>query len=283
MTPELRKPPVRTYAFDPDAARQAWRQVARTRGAHGMRLDGGDSGNRLGPIALGLVAMVAAGLWWASRDDEPPPQAEPTPVMAAAMPDEGTPTRPWRDGDDEAASVLQPTPQDAVAAPPAFTDYEDEDANDEPLPPAPPASHTLPADTPEDNAKALRKLPQSPHDRGPVGGIGPEGLHIDRITMGTTYEDGTCSGPVGKFSIRDDGATNVCFRAVHPRTTQRVVVHWEHEGTLARRTFVTIGDSHGYRTRAALNLRRSYRGQWTVRVLSTDGIELASQSFEVLR
>ena len=116
-----------------------------------------------------------------------------------------------------------------------------------------------------------------------MGGIGEQGLHIDRITMGTAYDDGACSGPVGKFSIRDDGMTNVCFRAVHPRTTQRVIVRWEREGKLRRRTFVTIGDSHGYRTRAALNLHRKYQGQWTVRIMSVDGVELASQSFEVLR
>lgn len=278
ITPQVKPPPVRTYSFDPNAARQAWRQVARTRGAHGMRLDGRDSGNLLAPLALGILAIVAGALWWLGGDEEPPPAESQAAVVAQAEAEDATPTRPWRDGDDD--SGLGTTPDGTES--PRYEDYDD-GTGDEPLPPAPPASHTMPEGTPEDNAKALRKLPHSPHDRGPVGGIGKLGLHIDRITMGTDYDGGACSGPVGKFSIRDDKRTNVCFRAVHPRTRQTVIVLWEHEGKVRRRTFVSIGDSHGYRTRAALNLRRSYAGQWKVRIMSPDGIELATQEFEVLR
>lgn len=278
ITPQVRTPPERTYSFDPNAARAAWRQVARTRGANGMRLDGRDQGNLLAPLALGVVMVVFAVLWWGGDDDEAPAETEAATVVSASETADDHAVRPWHDGDDAAPS-LQPPPRDAE--PPSFEDYDD-GTGDEPLPPAPPASHTLPEGTPEDNAKALRKLPHSPHDRGPVGGVGKLGLHIDRITMGTTYDDGACSGPVGKFSIGADHTTNVCFRAVHPRERQTVIVRWEQGGKLRRRTFVKIGDSHGYRTRAALNLRRSYAGQWTVRIMSTDGIELASQSFEVL-
>src|SRR5690606_37802594 len=48
--PPIREAPLRTYSFDPDAARQAWRQVARTRGAYAMRLDGRDPGSKLAPV-----------------------------------------------------------------------------------------------------------------------------------------------------------------------------------------------------------------------------------------
>lgn len=283
--PKLRPPPVSTYSFDPNAARQAWRQVARTRGANAMRLDGRESGSRLAPLALGLVAIIGAAMWWMGGDEPDAAQSLAAEVASSDVQgdQDGSEPRapsvddPGNDGADRFAFM------GGLAAPP-----------EQPLPPPMPegfdqpepplsaaAARALPADTLRQNAEVLHKLPHSPHDRPPIGGIGAEGLHIDRITMGTSYSDGACSGPVGKFSIRKDGATNVCFRAVHRRVKQTVIVLWERNGKLMRRTFVTIGDGHGYRTRAALNLRRKYAGQWTVRVMSSDGIELASQRFDV--
>lgn len=267
---------MRTYAFDPNAARQAWRQVARTRGANAMRLDGRESGPRLAPLALGLAALIALVLWW-TGDEEPPP-AEPgaAPVAAAA---------PSGPGDIEppGGPDLSPTPVPPVRPLPAGAPTFSEPVTDVAPPPPPPRiTRQSPPGTPQQHARALEKLPHSTHDRAPLGGIGPEGLHVDRVTMGTGYKGGGCTGPVGKFSFRTEKVAHVCFRAVHPRKVQRVIVRWEREGTLERRTFVRIGPSHGYRTRAGLSLRHRPKGRWKARIMSADGVELASHAFEIL-
>ena len=53
-------------------------------------------------------------------------------------------------------------------------------------------------------------------------------------------------------------------------------------GELFRRRSLPIPDLHAYRTRAYLVLRREYIGSWKARVLSVDGIQLASASFVVV-
>lgn len=270
----LRLPPERTYSFDPNAARQAWRQVARTRGAYAMRLDGRDSAaSRLAPLALGLVGVAALLLWW-TRDDEPR-KVEPAAQLAVATVDAPRgPTAPERPRLlPEPAEVEPPMP----AGNPSFAD-----ASEEIDPPQPPTPRYVPPGTPEDHAKALRKLPHASSDRAPIGGIGPRGMHVDRIGMGTEYKDGVCSGPAGKFSAANEDFAHLCFRVVHPRDEQRVRIRWERNGVLVRRALVKIGDSHAYRTRASLPLRKAFRGNWTVRVMSLDDVELAVHSFQVL-
>lgn len=274
MAPPLREPPQRTYSFDPNAARQAWRQVARTRGAYAMNLGGREPGTgRLAMVALGLVAAAALLLWWTSDDDARPAEHADVEVAALeASPSPGAaPVRP----------SLLPEPEEVEPPMPAGTSSFG-DVSDEIEPPQPRVERVVPPGTLEGNAKALRNLPHASTDRAPVGGIGPEGMHVDRIGLGTNIQDGACMGPTGKFSVRDDHHAHVCFRVVHPRIKQRVVVRWERGGKLVRRTVVPIADSHAYRTRATLPLRRTFRGDWTVRIVSTDGIELASQSFQVL-
>jgi hypothetical protein len=273
----LRELPVRTYAFDPNAARQAWRQVAKTRGAHAMRLDGRDPGSRLAPVALGLVAIIALVLWWTSGE-EPTPAEPGTSLTAAAAPADGDAGR-LSPSDERLGSEPESMVRPGPAGAPTFSEPVAEVA---PAPPPPRIDRNPPPGTPEHHARALEKLPHSSHDRTPVGGIGPDGLHVDRITMGTTLEDGACTGPVGKFSARTEKIAHVCFRAVHPRKVQRVIVRWERNGKLVRRTFVRIGTTHGYRTRAGLSLRHRAKGSWKARVMSTDGVELASHAFEIL-
>lgn len=275
--PPIREAPLRTYSFDPDAARQAWRQVARTRGAYAMRLDGRDPGSRLAPVALGLVAAAVLLLWWTSSD-EPEAVSAPAAVAVASVDDREQP-------EPRSAPRLAAEPDDMVQPPlpagaPSFADTAEDE--DEPLPPEPKVQRSAPPGTPEDHVKALRKIPHASSDRAPLGGIGPQGMHVDRIAMGTGYDDGVCTGPAGKFSAEDEDFANVCFRVVHPRVRQRVIVRWERDGMLVRRTFVAIEPSHAYRTRAVLPLRRSFRGDWTVRIVSLDGVELAAQTFEVL-
>lgn len=278
LAPPLREPPERTYSFDPNAARQAWRQVARTRGAYAMRLDGRDPGGKLAPLALALVALAVFLLWMTSQEEAEPVEAPtPTPatVAMASADDPGS-------FDDVVGRSLLPEPEGVEPPRPAGASSFGEVAEEDEPPPEPKVQRNVPPGTAEDHAKALLKLPHAASDRPPLGGIGPLGMHVDRIAMGTGYDDGSCMGPAGKFSARDDDFANLCFRVVHPRTRQRVIVRWERGGKLVRRTFVTINDSHAYRTRAVLPLRRRYRGEWTARVVSADGVELASQTFQVL-
>jgi hypothetical protein len=273
----LREPPLRTYSFDPGAARQAWRQVARTRGAYAMRLDGREPGaGRLAMVALGLAAAAALLLWWTAddgsgaRDRVTAAKVEVVDVGGGASPSSPTSRSP--------VSML-PEPQVPVpAGAPSFADASDEL---EPPMPRTVAERFFPPGTLEGHAKALRRLPHASTDRAPLGGIGPQGIHVDRIAMGTRIQGGACMGPTGNFSVRDDDHAHVCFRVVHPRIEQRVVVRWERGGRLVRRTVVSIDDSHAYRTRATLPLRRKFQGEWTVRIMSTDGIELAAQTFLV--
>jgi hypothetical protein len=276
LAPPLREPPQRTYSFDPNAARQAWRQVARTRGAYAMNLGGREPGTgRLAMVALGLVAAAALLLWWSTEDDARPSEHAAVGVAAVeASPDPASaPVRP----------SLLPEPADVEPPMPAGASSFADASEEEIEPPQPRAERIAPPGTLEGNAKALRKIPHASTDRAPLGGIGPRGMHVDRIGMGTRIQDGACMGPTGKFSVHDDHHAHVCFRVVHPRIHgQRVIVRWERNGMLVRRTVVPIADSHAYRTRATLPLRRTFRGDWTVRIVSTDGIELAAHSFQVL-
>lgn len=275
LAPPLREPPQRTYSFDPNAARQAWRQVARTRGAYAMNLGGREPGTgRLAMVALGLVTAAALLLWWTSDDDTRPAEHAGVEIAAVEASPGSAPVRP----------ALLPEPEEAEPPMAAGASiFGVGDASDELEPPRPRtmADRLVPPGTLEGNAKALRNIPHASTDRAPVGGIGPAGMHVDRIGMGTRIQDGACMGPTGKFSVREDDLAHVCFRVVHPRVKQRVVVRWERGGKLVRRTVVPIADSHAYRTRATLPLRHRFRGEWTVRIVSTDGIELAAQSFQV--
>ncbi|MEM9454128.1 MAG: DUF2914 domain-containing protein [Myxococcota bacterium] len=258
-----------------------------------MRLDGRESGGRLAPLALGLVAMIALVLWW-TADDEPTPvesgaalamvgDRPAASAMDRAMDGAGQdPLDPLDPSERLGATpkpMVQPTARSGPAGAPTFAEPVEDVA---PPPPPPRIDRKPPPGTPERHALALKKLPHSTYDRAPLGGIGPEGLHVDRITMGTGYDSGACTGPVGKFSLKTEKVANVCFRAVHLRKTQRVIVLWEHEGKVLRRTFVKIGPTHGYRTRAGLSLRRRPKGNWKARVMSADGVELASHAFQIL-
>ncbi len=130
---------------------------------------------------------------------------------------------------------------------------------------------------------AFRKLPKSERDRPPIDGIGVSGIHVDRIDLGSAYDSGVCQGDNRTYSAATTKAVNVCFRAVHRRQTERVLVKWSKNGRLVRRAWIVIPAAHAYRTRAGIRLRDSYVGSWTVTVESADGVVLASDDFKVTR
>jgi hypothetical protein len=138
----------------------------------------------------------------------------------------------------------------------------------------------VPAGTPRIKAEAYRKLPRGRGDRGPLGGIGPEGLHVDSLTLGTRYRNG-CEGDSEHFTARRGHRINACIRVVHRRIPQQLLVRWERDGKLVWRQWLPVPAVHAYRSRASIPAKKRYRGTWTIRVESLDGVELARQSFTV--
>jgi len=124
-------------------------------------------------------------------------------------------------------------------------------------------------------------LPVAIHDGPPLGAIGATGIHVDKIWLGTTYEKDGCANETASFSLARDTQVNVCFRVVHSREEESVEVEWIKDGAPFRRRGVNIPDIHAYRSRAYLVLRGEYVGAWQARVLSADGMVLASVDFSV--
>jgi Protein of unknown function (DUF2914) len=141
---------------------------------------------------------------------------------------------------------------------------------------------TPPTGTPADIAAVFVRLPVSPADRPPVGGVGASGVHVDRVEMGASYDKTGCGGVADRFSLAATGQVNVCLRVVHPRQEETVSIVWQkNDGSTARRGKIAIKPLHAYRTRAYLLMRKEYVGAWTVRIQSADGVELASHAFTI--
>lgn len=328
-------------SFDPDAARKAWRQVARVRGG-GPGL--GVERNQRSPGALLLGVLVAAGVVWGlwsfaePAPDAPPPveaavvvpaneatatatPSQPeapaviaqarTPEVASAVPMPAssigtfkpkTPSRiapPATEDATQAAAPATPRPSawrsaipmPAATAPARTSMLPPATAGEMPAgPPLPQASAApplvqrgvaAPPGSPSAGVAALRKLPKGARDRPPLSGVGVSGIHVDRLDLGSAYDRGSCQGNNRSYSARDTKTVHVCFRAVHRRQTERLLVKWSKNGRLVRRAWVVIPAAHAYRTRAGLRLRDSHVGAWTVTVESADGVILASDDFRV--
>ncbi len=139
----------------------------------------------------------------------------------------------------------------------------------------------VPPNTPPAIAKVFQRLPVAIHDGPPLGGIGATGIHVDKIWVGAAYEKDGCADETASFSLARQTQVNVCFRVVHSREEEAVEVEWIKDGAPFRRRAVNIPDHHAYRSRAYLVLRGEYVGAWRARVLSADGVELASVDFNV--
>ena len=345
-TPSRVHPP----SFDPDAARKAWRQVARVRGG-GPGLGVDRNRRPAGPLLLGM--LVAAGVVWGlwslsgSSSDVPPP-SEAAIAAASSQPAntaEQPPSKPSPSATPSAFAGLHddasappaarptsaiPMPASSIGsfkpatpsrmAPPATEDATQAAASaprpksawrsaipmpstepEAPRPTAPPTSGILPAQpaapaaapplvqrgpaappgSPSAGVAALRKLPKGARDRPPLEGVGVSGIHIDRLDLGSSYDSGACQGSNRSYSADGIKTVHVCFRAVHRRQTERVLVKWSKNGRLVRRAWVVIPAAHAYRTRAGLRLRDSHVGAWSVTVESSDGVVLGRGDFKV--
>jgi hypothetical protein len=302
-----------------DAAREAWRQFARASGARrrGHRSDArGMSWLWLAAFAAAVVVWLVSDTTPEPASTQPaapdmasvdalaappepatiatqtPPTADEPLVDVGAIP---WPRRVASDPNAPDVSTSQPdstneapaSPDEAPASPPAVR------ANPRlaPRTPAPRASdgwsgptnpRAAPPGTPDANADALRKLPVARADKPPVAGVGALGIHVDYIAVGSIYDSGKCSGHEKTgFSASRKDRVSACFRVVHPRTTQQVNVIWSRDDEVMRRTKMTIPSAHAYRTRAFIVLRDGDAGRWSVRVLSSDDVELARARFDV--
>ena len=139
-----------------------------------------------------------------------------------------------------------------------------------------------PRGTPAENARALRRLAIAISDGPALGEIGRSGIHIDRLEVGVGWKRSRCERAQGQFSVKEEAQVNLCFRVVHPRMDEKLMVLWQKEGKTTRRRALTVRSMHAFRTRAYLALRPEYVGKWTVKVFSPDNAELGSANFEVV-
>lgn len=226
----------------------------------------------LGAIALGAVA------YFATRDGAPSSGRDHPSV---ASPSEGGPREPVKASSDAST----PTGGDTSGGN-AGTDLDSADSGDTEGAPSSTSRKGDPREpppgTPPEIAAVFRRLPVGPADRPPVGGIGATGIHIDHIAMGSVTQGATCRGREDDFSVSAGDRAGVCVRVVHPREKEELQVLWQkHEGS-TRRSKMVVLPMHAYRTRGVLVLRSEYIGDWTVRILSSDGVELARHDFTVV-
>jgi hypothetical protein len=189
----------------------------------------------------------------ARANDQPAPEPEPTTAVA---PEPEPPPEP------EAAPEAAPTPTIAKSG----------DPRDPSL---------VPAGTPAANAKAFAKLPAVKGDGPPVGGIGPNGIHIDTLEVGKGWERSKCDQVSSVFTAGVDEKVNVCMRVVHPREEVELTIVWEHEGKVAQRSKESVQAIHAYLTRGWLPVKSERKGKWKASVQASDGTVLGEVNFEI--
>jgi hypothetical protein len=225
------------------------------------------------PLFVGGVVAAGLALWFSRTPKAPPPKD--TRVL-------GAPSDPAQ------AKAVEPTPPtepDVAALPKLDVPKAGEEPAPERTPPAVDPNRDPrepPEGTPPEIAAVFKKLPVSPADRAPVGGVGKTGIHIDDVSMGRGYERSRCTGGNGSFSVSKDDLANVCLRVVHQRQKEELSVVWQKVEGNARRGKIVVKSAHAYRTRAYLKLRSEYVGDWEVKIFSDDGVELARYPFSIV-
>jgi DUF2914 family protein len=276
-----------------------------------------DLGEPRGRLSLGWAAVagvaIAGAIWWfqrppqresATRDDRARVASHTEPKAAALDASKRAPRTDERaaipaatdltarepaakpnaaEGEPAPPVVPEPTPTPRVEAPAVSPDAPAAPPKSPPTPAKPGTDpRTPPPGTPPEVAAVFVRLPVSPADLPPVGGVGATGLHVDRIEISASYDKTFCGGVAQRFSLAATSVVNVCLRAVHPRQEETVSIVWQkNDGSSARRGKIAIKPLHAYRTRAYLVLRKEYVGDWTVRIQSADGVELASHAFTI--
>lgn len=264
--------------------------AANSRPSEPVLADASSGGGRGLWIAGIVVVGAVAAFLGLRKGDDPPTEVETKPKVAGLEPE--APNDPPPDPSTDSPTKAEPRDRTTHSdvTPPDPTPVEDdpppkkpvENEPDEPTKPTSSDIREPPPGTPDAIAAVFSKIPVSPSDQAPVGGIGATGIHVDRIEMGVSYDNGQCTGEAKTFSLSRGDRPSVCVRVVHQRQPEDLALLWEKKDGAVRRGKLSVKALHAYRTRAYLVLRREYIGDWTVRVESTDGVELARYDFSVV-
>ncbi len=260
-------PPIVLHPGRPPAAHKPNTALVEPRPAKAKR-----SGRKR--LSLLVGGSVAAGLaLWFGREPRPKPAPPDANAGAGAV-----------DLDPKSLGPVTTVDGPPTAQPDVGTDTPVPRARRQPPPASDPNRDPRepPEGTPEEIAAVFTKLPVSPADQAPVGGVGKTGIHVDDVSMGNTYEQSRCSGGDGTFSVSKDELVNVCLRVVHQREKEELSIVWQKVDGNARRGKIVVKPLHAYRTRAYLQLRGEYVGDWEVTVFSEDGVELAGYPFTIV-
>jgi hypothetical protein len=139
----------------------------------------------------------------------------------------------------------------------------------------------IPAGTPAANAKAFAKLPVGKGDGPPVGGIGPNGIHLDVLEIGKGWHNSKCDLVGSSFTAGVDDKVNICMRVIHPREDEELTIFWEREGKLNQRSTVVVKPIRAYLTRGWLPVTSERVGKWKASIKTADGTVLGEVSFEI--
>jgi hypothetical protein len=215
------------------------------------------------PAALAAAALIAIGV--ARLRPAPPPAAVEPASSAAPIPSPEPPAPP------PAVAVAAPPPAAPEPAPP-----EPEPA---PAPPPAVAAAAPPPAAPEPAPPEPEPEPAPAPPRRPSSG-----LRIERILTGPTYAHYTCPEPTDHFSLHVHRRVNVCIQ-IGPMLApveETVNVVWERNGAFYGSTELTIPARHiPHRTRVHMAIDERRVGDWSIRVVSRKGKELARSTFQV--
>jgi Tfp pilus assembly protein PilZ len=179
---------------------------------------------------------------------------------------------------------IQPAASSATAPPPENDQREGDHAAEVPL--ERPAEGDSPTDLPMAAIVegSSSPVPAPPEKKSSVAHTRAPSIHIESILTGPLYEGHTCPQPTSQFSFKTQRSVNVCI-SVAPMSdpvTEEVTVIWERNGAFLCQTKMHIVARHiTSRTRAHVDIDERRVGDWSVRILSRKGIELARSSFRV--
>jgi hypothetical protein len=109
-------------------------------------------------------------------------------------------------------------------------------------------------------------------------------VSVESILIGPTYAHYTCPEPTNHLSLQAHRRVNICLQ-IAPMlgpAGETVTVVWERNGAFYGTTELTIPVRHiPLRTRAHMAIDQRRAGDWSVRVLSRKGKELARSTFQV--
>ncbi|PRQ02509.1 hypothetical protein ENSA5_21540 [Enhygromyxa salina] len=202
------------------------------------------------PVAAPVAAPVTAPVAVAPIVSDQPVLASSTPLAASSAP--------------SAPRAVEPALERRTRAPDSLR-----------------SPSLLPDGTPEAHIAAFTNLPLAKRDKAPVGGVGATGIHLDELEVGKGWASSRCEELGTQFVASVDQRVNVCFRVVHPREHETVILEWSRAGKLRQQIELNVKATHAYLTRAWMPVSSGRAGDWTATVKSADGSVLGQVAFEI--